>query len=213
MNDTASEPPDEELLQYIRRKQEDFSAARVAWGVFYARHVQFVYRCVFNADRVLAGCGLGTDDIVTETFTKVWETGADSFRVPDGLAPEEAGLCSKGWLATIARNLVRDKLRSRRPDQVDPDEHEELFPAPDAVDVVQQCLGIHQLVTRTLSERDAAIVWFKIQHYDPDTGLSQPPRDVHDAFCKEWRITPEVLRQAYGRALKLLCEAYTKTPR
>lgn len=213
MNDTQSEPPDDELLHRVRRKQEDFAAAREAWGVFYERHVQFLYRCVFNADRVLAGCGIGTDDIVVETFTKVWESGDDSFRVPGGLGPEEATLCCKAWLATIARNLVRDKLKSRKPDLIDPDENEELFVAPEAVDAVEQCLGIYQLVTRTLSERDAAIVWFKIRYYNPDTGQSQPPRDVHDAFCKERGITPEVLRKAYDRALKLLGEAYTTTPR
>jgi DNA-directed RNA polymerase specialized sigma24 family protein len=211
MNDTRSEPPDEELLQHMRRKQEDFPAAREAWGVFYVRHVQFLYRCIANADRVLVGFGIGAEDIVEETFTKVWESGADSFSVPQELDPEEATLCCKGWLAKIARNLIRDKLRSRKPDLVDPDENEELFTAPETA--VEQFLGIHQLVTRTLSERDAAIVWFKIGYYNPDTGKSQPPRDVHDAFCKERGITPDVLRKAYDRALKLLGEAYTTTPR
>ncbi len=210
MNDMPSEPPDEELLQRMRCKQEDFPAARAAWGVFYARHVQFVYRCVFNADRVLAGSGAGTDDIVTETFTKVWETGADSFQVPNGVDPCTADHHCKAWLATIARNLVRDKLRSRKPELVDPGENENLFAAPETVDGAQQCHGIYEMVTRILSARDAAIVWFKMRYYNPETGESQPPRDVHDAFCKEQRITPAVLRQAYGRALKLLCEAYTQ---
>lgn len=208
MNDTP-EPPDEELLERMRRKQEDFAAAREAWGVFYKRHVQFLYCCVFSADRVLAGRGIGTDDIVEATFTRVWESGADSFHIQDGLAPEKAMLCCQAWLAKIARNLVRDKLRARKPELVDPDE--ELFPESETP--VEQCLGMYDLVTRTLSERDAAIVWFKIRYYNRDTGKSQPPRDVHDAFCKEWAITPDVLRKAYDRALKMLAEAYTPTPR
>lgn len=210
MNDIP-EPPDEELLERMRRKQEDFAAAREAWGVFFKRHVQYLYRCVSSADRVLAGRGIGTNDIVEATFTKVWESAADSFRIPVGLDPEAAGHCCQAWLSTIARNLVRDKLRARKPELVDPDENEELFPQPETP--AEQCLGMYDLVTRTLSERDAAIVWFKIGYYNPDTGQSQPPRDVHDAFCKEWGITPDLLRKAYDRALKLLAEAYTPTPR
>jgi DNA-directed RNA polymerase specialized sigma24 family protein len=210
MNDIP-EPPDEELLQRMRRKQEDFPAAREAWGVFFKRHVQFLYRCVASADRVLAGRGIGTDDIVEATFTKVWESAADGFRIPDGLAPEAAGCCCQAWLATIARNLVRDKLKTRKPELVDPDEKEELFPQPGTP--VEQCLGMYDLVAGTLSERDAAIIWFKIRYYNPGTGQSQPPREVHDAFCREWGITPDVLRKAYDRALKLLAEAYTPTAR
>jgi DNA-directed RNA polymerase specialized sigma24 family protein len=205
------EPPDEELLERMRRKQEDFPAAREDWGVFYERHVQFLYLCVSSADRALAGRGIGTEDIVEATFTKVWESAADSFQVPDGLAAEAAGRCCQAWLATIARNLVRDKLKARKPDLVDPDENEELFPEPETP--TEQRLGMYDLVTRTLSERDAAIVWFKIRYYNPDTGKSQPPRDMHDAFCKEWGVTPDVLRKAYDRALKMLAEAYTPTPR
>jgi hypothetical protein len=179
--------------------------------VFYVRHRQFLYRCVLNADRVLVGYGIGTDDIVVDTFAKVWESVADSFVVPDGMALGESTLCCKAWLATIARNLVLDRLKSRKQDLVDPDENEELFTAPESA--AEQYLGIYELVTRTLGERDAAIVWFKICYYNSDTRQSQPPRDVHDAFCKEWGITPEVLRKAYNRALKLLGEAYTTTPR
>jgi DNA-directed RNA polymerase specialized sigma24 family protein len=190
MNDTASEPPDEELLKRIRRKKVNFAAAKEAWEVFYVRHRQFLYRCVLNADRVLVGYGIGTDDIVVDTFAKVWESVADSFVVPDGMALGESTLCCKAWLATIARNLVLDRLKSRKQDLVDPDENEELFTAPESA--AEQYLGIY---------------------YNSDTRQSQPPRDVHDAFCKEWGITPEVLRKAYNRALKLLGEAYTTTPR
>lgn len=213
MYDTQSEPPDEELLQRMRRKNEDCAAAREAWGVFYLRHVQFLYCCVANADRILVGFAIGTEDIVEQTFTKVWESAADSFCLPEGLDRGAATLCCKAWLATIARNLVRDKLRSRKNDPIDPDENVALFAALEADEAVVQCLGIHQLVTRTLSERDAAIVWFKIRYYDPETKKSQPPHDAHDAFCKEWSITPGTLRKAYERSLTALSEAYTTIPR
>jgi hypothetical protein len=116
---------------------------------------------------------------------------------------------------SIARNLVEDKLKSRKivlP--IDPrGENEALFADPESVETVERFLGIRQAVTMTLSERDAAIVWFKIGYYDPETGESHPPPDEQDAFCKEWSVTPAALRKAYDRALAALSEGCTTTTR
>jgi DNA-directed RNA polymerase specialized sigma24 family protein len=215
VNDTQTEPPDEELIQRIRRKKEDEASAADAFTVFYRRHIQFLYRCVANADRLLVGFALGAEDIVEETFTKVWESGADSFTSPEGLDPDGASLWCKAWLSRIASNLVKDKLKSRRNVlPIDPGaENEALFVEPERVETVDRCVGIRQVVTMTLSERDAAIVWFKIRFYDPETGKSQPPPNAQDAFCKEWDITPTALRKAYDRALSAISEAYTVTTR
>ena len=62
-------------------------------------------------------------------------------------------------------------------------------------------------VDEILSKRDAAIVWFKIRYYDPDTGHSQPPKDANESFCKEWDLKPGTLRKAYERAIKTLGQA------
>jgi len=215
VNDTQSEPTDEELIQRMRRKEEDEASAVNAFTAFYRRHIQFLYRCAANADRRLVGYALGAEDSVEETFTKVWESGADSFTSPEGLDPEVASLRCKRWLSQIARNLVKDKLKSgRNVLPIDPGgENESLFGEPERVETVNRCVGIRQVVTMTLSERDAAIVWFKIRYYDPDTGKSQPPPNAQDAFCKEWDIAPTTLRKAYDRALSAISEAYTVTTR
>jgi len=63
-----------------------------------------------------------------------------------------------------------------------------------------------------LSKRDAAIVWFKIAYYNPETRESQPPQKALDAFCEEWDIAPAALRKAYERALKTISHAITKSP-
>ena len=215
MNDTQTEPPDEELIRRIQRKKDDFSTSVTAFTIFYDRHVQFLYRCVRHADQRLVGFAIGAEDIVEETFTKVWLTAADSFSFSDGLPPEEANLRCAQWLASIACNLVKDKLKSRKNVfPIDPGgENEALFAEPEPVAVVARCVEIHQAVTMTLSERDAAIVWFKVGYYDPETGQSQPPRSAQDAFCKEWGITSATLRKAYERALSAIGKACTTTTR
>lgn len=209
MLEAQAEPPDEELVSKIRSKKVDSAAAERAFIAFYDRHVQFVWRCVRNADKQLTGYGLGVDDIVEETFFRVWSGGADSFSPISNLAPESACLRVRRWLATIARNLVKDKLRSR--DHVLPfdptGENEELFSTGTACGAATPHLQLLQLVTSCLSERDAAIVWFKIGYYNPETRQSQPPPDMLDSFCKEWNIEPPALRQAYDRALVTLREA------
>lgn len=203
MSETQAEPPDEELIRRIRNKETDFGAAQGAFTVFYERHAQFLYRCIRNADRRLVGYGLGTADIVEETFEKVWLGAAHSFSQPVGLSPPEAARRTDQWLASIACNLVKDKLRSRKHVlPIDPcGENEELFAENTDSSLVVLHLQLIDLVATVLSERDAAIVWFKIRHYDPETRQSQPPAGELKAFCGEWQVTPAALRKAYERAL------------
>jgi len=202
MNEAQAEPPDEELIRKIRSKETNAGAAEAAFTTFYDRHVQFLYRCIASADRVLVGHALGAEDIVIETFEKVWQGGADSYEQPPGLSARDASLRTEKWLATIARNLLKDKLRSRKivlP--LDPGENEELFTDRADDNLVVDHLQLVGLVGSALSERDAAIVWFKIDHYNPETRQSQPPAEELDTFCREWELSPAALRKAYERAI------------
>lgn len=208
MNQTQAEPPDDELIRIIRKRETDVSAAKRAFTVFYDRHAQFLYRCVRNADQRLVGYGLGTADIVEETFEKVWLGAAKSYSLPLGLSPEEAARRTKQWLASIAHNLVKDKLRSRKYSlPIDPGENEQLFTGDP--NLVVPHLNLIELVATTLSVRDAAIVWFKVGHYDAETRRSQPPPEELEVFCRDWNLTPATLRKAYERALATLRLAFS----
>jgi DNA-directed RNA polymerase specialized sigma24 family protein len=202
MIEAQPEPPDEELIRGIRHKA-DLPAAKLAFTVFYQRHVQFIFRCVRSADRQLVGYGIGTADIVEETFEKVWLSAANSFSLPGGLSLADAARRTQQWLASIACNLVKDKLRSRKHVlPIDPGgENEELFASEPASRQAAPHLQLIELVVSSLSARDAAIVWFKIHHYNRETRQSQPPPEELDAFCKEWEMAPTALRKAYERAL------------
>lgn len=208
MSETQAEPPDEELIRKIRNKELDVNLAKEAFAAFYERHVQFLYRCVRNADRRLVGFGLGTPDIVEETFEKVWLGAAHTYSQPPGLSTSEATRRTEQWLASMACNLVKDKLRSRK--QVlpfDPTENAEPFAEVADSTLVVPHLQLIEFVATALSERDAAIVWFKVQHYDAETRQSQPPADELAAFCDEWDLTPAALRKAYERALTSIRQA------
>jgi DNA-directed RNA polymerase specialized sigma24 family protein len=205
MNEAQAEPPDEELIRKIRDKEADPGAAEEAFTAFYERHVQFLYRCVASAERRLVGFGLGAEDIVIETFEKVWRRAAHSFSQPAGLSPEGASLRARQWLASIACNLVKDRLRSRKhllP--IDPGENEELFAEGTDCAFAAGHLQLIELVASALSPRDAAIVWFKVEHYDPETRQSQPPTEDLETFCQQWALSPAALRKAYERALATL---------
>lgn len=212
MNEAQAEPPDEELIRKIRDKEDDFRSAEEAFTIFYERHVQFLYRCVVNAERRLVGFGIGAEDIVIETFEKLWRGATTSFSQAPGLSPDDASLRAKKWLTSIACNLIKDKLRSRKHVlPFDPGENEELFAEGVNCDSALAHLQLVELVTSTLSERDAAVVWFKIRHYDPDTRQSQPPAEDLGAFCLKWQLSPAALRKAYGRAIAALRSALSPT--
>jgi DNA-directed RNA polymerase specialized sigma24 family protein len=214
MSEAQVEPPDEELIRKIREKERDVSAAKRAFAVFYDRHVQFVFRCVRNADKQLVGYGLGTDDIVEETFAKVWSSGANSYSLAGSFSPDAAYLRTRHWLASIACNLVKQNLRSRKHAlPVDPrGENEELFATEPPPNSAAAHVHLMRAVASSLSERDAAIVWFKSGYYNIDTRQSQPPPDELETFCKEWNIAPAALRKAYGRSLVTLREALSCSP-
>lgn len=212
MSEPPLEPPDDELIRSIRRK-DNLEVAKSAFTTFYSRHIQFLFRCVRHADQRLVGYGLGADDVVEETFAIVWQSAAESFCLPSGLSSESATRVTRHWLATISCNLVKDKLKSRS-HQLPLDmtgENEGLFATEEPAVLATQHVRVMDAVAATLSERDAAIVWFKIRYYNPETRQSQPPSPELDAFCREWEISPAALRKAYDRALTTLSQTLSRS--
>lgn len=215
MQDAQSEPSDEELMQSIGRKLHDRPSAELAFTMLHRRHVQFLYRCACLAEKKLVGHGMGADDIVALVFAKVWKRAASSFTMPPGLDRERQFRRTQLWLAAIARNLVKDKLKAGKfAIPVDPGgENESLFLNKEESEGTRPNLELTRAIAQNLSDRDAAIVWFKIRHYDRDSGQSEPPPDELAAFCKEWEVTPVALRKAYARALKTISQALATVAR
>ncbi len=213
MNETPLEPPDHELISRMQRKEEDLEAAKRAFNIFYDRHATYVYQHLRYANEQLVGHGVDVEDLVQEAFGKVWLTACDRFS-PSKANADSPTASTRAWLGKIVVNLIRDCLR-RQDDvlPIDPSqENRDLFAAVESDDKVEAATALEQLVASTLSERDAAIVWFKINAYDPHTRKSEPDREELAHFCQRWDIKPEALRQVYLRALKTLQSAMATIP-
>ena len=208
MQDAQPEPSEEELIERMRQKHEDPSAAKEAFSIFYCRHRNFLYRCLRRAEKALVGFSVGSEDLVQEVFAVVWRSGMKSFDMPSGLAQEDAIARTRGWLNSVAANLVKDRLKSRKHVlPLDPVENESLFVQENEDDIGTPQLHLISVLPQCLSERDVEIVRFKIHYFNPDTGESQPPAEILNAFCEKWNITPAVLRKAYARAIQTIRQA------
>jgi DNA-directed RNA polymerase specialized sigma24 family protein len=168
---------------------------------------------MYRVNSRLTGYGLGIEDVVQEVFEKVWRSGHKSFR-PDKRTSGACPLAStRSWLTTITLRIVQNILRRRsKYDPVDPFDNEDLFVEPPKDKRIQNAIGVQQLVQNALSETDAAVVWFKMQYYDPETGESHPPREELADFLGKHELTDAAFRKRYSRAIKTLQAAETPTP-
>ncbi len=86
------DPPDEQLIQRIARRDPD------AVRALYARHGRMVY----GVAAAILGTGPEAEEVTQDVFLRAWEK-ADSYR------QEKARVVT--WLARIARNRAIDVLR------------------------------------------------------------------------------------------------------
>lgn len=211
MNESPPQPPDDELISVMGRQSEDLEAAKTAFRIFFNRHLDYMVHHMRRVNARLAGYGLGVEDVVQEVFAKVWQSGHKSFK------PEKrtSGACplasTRSWLTTITLRIVENTIRKRsKVDLIDPVDNEDIFVEPSKGNGVQHAVTAQQMVQNTLSKTDAAIVWFKMQYYDPETGESQPPREELADFLANHDLTDAAFRKRYSRAIKAL--QATETP-
>lgn len=205
MNESLPEPPDDELISLMGRQSEDLEAAKTAFRIFFNRHRDYMIHHMRRVNVRLAGYGLSVEDVIQEVFAKVWRSGHNSYR------PEKrtSGACplasTRSWLTTITLRIVENTIRKRdKVDSIDPVDNEDIFAEPSKRNKIQHAIIVQQMVHNALSETDAAIVWFKMQYYDPETGESQPPREELADFLANYHLTDAAFRKRYSRAIKTL---------
>lgn len=218
----AIDPKDDELILRIRQKSDDPKLADEAFVILYERHHQLLYKTLESLDYRLVGFGLDAADIVEETFKKVWDGATSSFNSGSYDKPDSRFVHVQFWLQSIAKNLVKEVLR--KPNSmlpIDPSGGNELLFGSffEDFDIEAQesgkdpCEWLHQLVANTLSEKERAIVWFKVAFYDPVTGKSEPPKDELEDFFRDWKMKQPAFRKAYSRALEKLANAASSSPK
>lgn len=210
MNESITEPPDHELLRRIRNRDADSNTAERAFNLFFARHREYVFDQIGYAKRKLNAKGIDEADFCIGVFRKVWDSGSRTYSVDRANGTVEERLSVRAWLGTIAKNLLREELRDRH--KVCEPGREFERRTEDAADDAAVRQGINavelvQTVGAVLSERDAKVVWFKIEAYDPATGNAEPDSDAVLTFCNENEITPGYLRKIYSRSIKSLQSA------
>src|SRR4051812_48318859 len=96
-------PTDEDLLASMSCV-DDPAGAREAWGTFYNCHSKFLHGVCHRAYHYTLG-NEGVQDLVVETFIRVFESGCHVFK-PSGVGDSEANrLRVRAWLAQIAKRL------------------------------------------------------------------------------------------------------------
>lgn len=202
---------DFQLMEWLNSfVTDDPQTAQSAWAVLFIRHKEFLEAVVKRTVQDCFGDAAAVDDIVAETFKKVYEK-AGTFEQPEeSLDVDSKRRCFRAWLSRIAVNLIRDAQRGQQRFTATNIEKEhwddievslEDLPAWDV-----QRLG--QVMDEVLDAREQDILRTTYRFYDPDTG--KPPRlpsDEVQRICTEHNITAEHLRQIRGRALKKLTEA------
>ena len=203
---------EDKLLGLIDRKNEDPDSAADAWVELHSRHVRFVYGCVRDAGS-LVGRGLDIEDIVEQTFQRVYLTAAETFRPGEYADDAAARRHVLGWLAAIARNEFFKAIESRGSEYLAVYE-----PDPEALSdsdseraqqVGEPQKQLRQVAETVLSPDELEIVWLKMQYFDVDTGDSRLPSDELEKICTRQGITKAAFRKRYDRALDKIQEAFT----
>ncbi len=215
MNESTPEEPDHELLRRIQNREHDPDVADEAFKAFYLRHRDHVYDQVCFVKRKLGMKAIDEEDFVIRVFGKVWQSACKTYSRSKSNASVEERLSVRAWLGTITKNLIRDE-RSERSEVYNPDDAVERAVESETETTVASSHDSTELlrtVQSVLSERDAKVVWFKIEAYNPKTGETEPDPEAVKVFCDEIGISPGYLRKIYSRAITTLQEAMaTVTP-
>jgi DNA-directed RNA polymerase specialized sigma24 family protein len=186
---------------------DDPAGARCAWGLFYSRHVAYLWAVCSRAYADLLGGEAGVADLVAETFRRAFER-AETFDARDVTEPQRQQRLVRAWLGRIAQRLAQDVLRGRgrlnartlSPEQwqevgAAPIRDEEDSPATGDVALVREALGV-------LSDKEQLVLRVTMQWYRPGDEHQRLPNAVASDLAATLRTTPENLRQIRRRAMR-----------
>jgi len=198
---------DDDLLALIGRGEHP-QLACAAWAEFYLRHVGFLHGVCSRAYTRSLGRE-EVEDLVAETFRRVFSNGAATYK-PAGLDDPESRLRRiQAWLTTIAERLACDMLRGRRRRPGMQLEQEEWQDVPEnAVEPVSETTAeVCRVMQSILTEREQDVLRTTYHWYDPTREHQKLPEAVLSDLAQRWDTTPDNIRQIRSRALKRLKDA------
>lgn len=190
--------------------ETDAAWASPAFQEFYDRHKDYLWdRCSEVAENL--GCHAWVEDVFHDTFERAYRS-APKFRFPQCPTHEEDNVI-KGWLGTIASNLLCDRWRKSRFERTSSDAKwatlaESVVAAPPAdgesdlgaTPADSEDIRLMDEAFRTLSEREAHVLRVTSQFHRLGKQFQRLPNDVVDELAESLNTTPENLRKIRERA-------------
>ena len=188
-------------------REEDPDLARAAWGAFYSRHVSFLYGVCFRAYGRRLGSH-GVEDLVAETFRRVYTHGARRYQGA-GVEDAEAQLRRvQGWLTTIAEHLACDILAGCRLERTHFEQEEwQDVPEKQEEPVSEITADVCRAMRSTLNDREEDVLRTTFHWHDPTREHQRLPETALSDLAKRWDTTPDNIRQIRSRALRKLKDA------
>jgi RNA polymerase sigma factor (sigma-70 family) len=203
-------PSDFELIRQMAEQTVNFAGARNAWARFYVRHQRPLFLVCKRDYEYLLGED-GVEDLVHDTFMRAFDRAAtfDHREVCDALVQERK--CRR-WLARIAENLLRDRLKGQREVsmvQLDDEDLEKLAgrPAdgPTACEVPQdKRIALISSGFARLSETEQTVLWETMFWWQPGRNHQRMPHVAMEQLSRQVAKSPATIRQIRLRALEEL---------
>jgi RNA polymerase sigma factor (sigma-70 family) len=198
---------DDELLRIIGQR-EDLEAAKISWEALYNRHVKYL----LGVCRRAYGWKLGvsaTEDLVSETFIRVYKTAAASYRPGTATAPDLRRQQVRAWLAAIARHIALGLLcggKTDAPLHLNPDEWQEIAHVtgePES-ELVTEVSRLMQLV---LTDKEQDIIRSTFLWNIPASHFQRMPESELAELASRYGTNATNIRKIRERALKKLRDA------
>jgi len=199
---------DDGLLKLMARRGEDGTWADAAFCEFYSRHSPYLWTVCKNVCERLHG-EAWHEDIWQDTFARAYEK-AGEFALPADVSPERATRLVRGWLGTIATNLLRGLLRNHECEYSQDEEGWERIldtvgntPENEESDLprAQEERKVIDAALEILSEREQLVLRRTFQYYRIRKEFQRLPNKVVQELADQLATTPENLRKIRERAL------------
>jgi len=207
---------DADLLTLISWREEDENEARRALGEFYNRHFKLLaWGCMKKYGRQIGEQGV--EDLVNDTFMKVFKTAASKFKT-DEKDPKKLQHLIGAWLGGIAYNLFIERLQKRKrlpefqvEDDFDPHDEDGFIPEdidfvpldenPMPPERIEQYKRLRPVLDG-LIDRERIILLTRFKNYHFSDGKQQFHPDDLERLTNDLELTKDHVRQIFNRTLQ-----------
>jgi RNA polymerase sigma factor (sigma-70 family) len=197
-----SNETDADLLTMISWREDEEEVALAAWGEFYLRQFRaLTYICLKAYQRQIGESGV--EDLVSETFLRVWTHGAATFRTAE-TDPDKLRKLITIWLSEIAKSLFLMQLRGRSRMPLvtfDETEHACQEATPLSTERQKQCEQLREVLDG-LNARERDVLMARFSNYHRSGGKQQFDPEVLTDLAEKLQITKDSVRQILCRTLK-----------